>query len=155
MNALVWRLHRNQAYTAGAALAALGALLLITGITMARDYHAFLASCAAARSCGHAGQLFAGDGAVTSLVDATMAVPLLFGLFWGAPLLAREFEDGTHNLAWTQGVTRIRWLNHTVLWPLLAAAGWGAAMAALVSWWRSPENAVGAPVRLATFTFDI
>ncbi len=155
MNALLWRLHRNQAYTAGAALAALGALLLITGITMARDYHAFLASCAAARSCGHAGQLFAGDGAVTSLVDATMAVPLLFGLFWGAPLLAREFEDGTHNLAWTQGVTRIRWLNHTVLWPLLAAAGWGAAMAALVSWWRSPENAVGAPVRLATFTFDI
>jgi hypothetical protein len=155
MNALVWRLHRNQAYIAGAALAAMGTLLLITGITMARDYHAFLASCAAARSCGNASQLFAGDGAVTSLVNATMAVPLLFGMFWGAPLLAREFEDGTHNLAWTQGVTRIRWLNRTVLWPVLAAAGWGAAMAALVSWWRGPENAVGAPVRLATFTFDI
>src|SRR5947209_4679376 len=28
-------------------------------------------------------------------------------------------------------------------------------MPALVSWWRRPENAVGAPVRLATFTFDI
>jgi hypothetical protein len=155
VNAVVWRLHRNQAYIAGAALAALGALLLITGITMTRDYHAFLASCPAARSCSHASQLFAGDGAVTSLVNATMAVPLLFGMFWGAPLLAREFEDGTHNLAWTQGVTRIRWLNHTLLWPLLAAAGWGAAMAALVSWWRGPQNAVGAPVRLATFTFDI
>jgi hypothetical protein len=155
VNALVWRLHRNQAYIAGAALAAMGALLVITGITMARDYHAFLASCAAARSCGSASQLFAGDGAVTSLVNATMAVPLLFGLFWGAPLLAREFEDGTHNLAWTQGVTRIRWLNHTVLWPLLAAAGWGAAMAALVSWWRAPQNAAGAPARLATFTFDV
>jgi hypothetical protein len=155
VNALVWRLHRHQAYIAGAALAALGALLLITGITMTRDYHAFLASCAAARSCGHASQLFAGDGAVTSLVNATMAVPALFGMFWGAPLLAREFEDGTHNLAWTQGVTRIRWLNRTVLWPMLAAAGWGAAMAALVSWWRGPQNAVAAPVRLATFTFDI
>ena len=155
MNALVWRLHRNQAYIAGAALVALGVLLLITGITMARGYHAFLASCAAARSCGQAGQLFAGDGAITTLVDATMAVPLLFGLFWGAPLLAREFEDGTHDLAWTQGVTRIRWLNHTILWPLLAAAGWGAALAALVSWWRGPQNAAGAPVRLATFTFDI
>jgi hypothetical protein len=155
MNTLVWRLHRNQAYIAGAALAVMGALLLITGIAMARDYHAFLASCAAARSCGNTSQLFAGDRAVTSLVNATMAVPLLFGLFWGAPLLAREFEDGTHNLAWTQGVTRRRWLNHTILWPLLAAAGWGAAMAALVSWWRGPQNAVGAPVRLATFTFDI
>lgn len=155
MNALVWRLHRNQAYIAGATLAALGALLLITGITMTRHYQAFVASCAAARSCGHASQLFAGDSAITSLVSATMAVPLLCGLFWGAPLLAREYEDGTHNLAWTQGITRRRWLNHTVGWPLLAAAGWGAAMAALVSWWRGPENAVGAPVRLATFTFDI
>lgn len=155
MNALVWRLHRNQAYIAAAALTALGILLLITGIAMARDYRAFLTSCAAARSCGNASQLFAGDGAVTSLVDATMAVPLLFGLFWGAPLLAREFEDGTHYLAWTQGVTRLRWLNRTILWPLLAAAGWGAALAALVSWWRSPQNAVGAPTRLATFTFDI
>jgi hypothetical protein len=155
VNALVWRLHRQQAYIAGAALAALGALLLITGITMAREYHTFLASCAAARSCGQAGQLFAGDSSITSLVNATMAVPLLFGLFWGAPLLAREFEDGTHNLAWTQGVTRTRWLNHTIGWPLLAAAGWGAAMTALASWWRGPQNAVGAPVRLATFTFDI
>jgi hypothetical protein len=155
VNALVWRLHRTQAYTAGAALAALGALLLITGITITRDYHTFLASCAAARSCGHASQVFAGDSAITSLVNATMAVPLLFGLFWGAPLLAREFEDGTHNLAWTQGITRIRWLNHTVGWPLAAAAGWGAAMAALVTWWRGPQNAAGAPVRLATFTFDI
>lgn len=155
MNALVWRLHRHQAYIAGAALAALGTLLLITGITITRDYRTFLASCAAARNCGHASQVFTGDGAVTSLVNATMAVPLLFGMFWGAPLLAREFEDGTHNLAWTQGVTRTRWLTHTVLWPLLAAAAWGAAMTALVSWWRGPQNAAGAPVRLATFTFDI
>lgn len=155
VNVLVWRLHRPQAYIACAALAALGVLLAITGITITRHYHAFLASCAAARSCGHTGELFAGDAAITSLVNATMAVPLLFGLFWGAPLLAREFEDGTHNLAWTQGVTRIRWLTHTAGWPLLAAAGWGAAMAALVSWWRGPQNAAGAPVRLATFTFDI
>ena len=69
MNALVWQLHRHQAYTAGAALAALGALLLITGITITRDYHTFLASCAAARSCGHASQVFAGDSAITSLVN--------------------------------------------------------------------------------------
>ena len=28
-------------------------------------------------------------------------------------------------------------------------------MTALVSWWRGPQNAVGVPVRLAAFTFDI
>jgi hypothetical protein len=155
MNHLVWRLHRSQVSFAGVALAVLTVLLLITGLVMAHDYHGFLASCAAARSCGNASQLFAGDSAVTSLVNATMAVPLLFGLFWGAPLLAREFEDGTHSLAWTQGVTRRRWLSRNVLWALAAAAVWGAALAALVTWWRSPENAVGAPTRLAAFTFDI
>jgi len=35
-----------------------------------------------------------------------LAVPLLIGMFWGAPLISREFEAGTFRLAWTQGVTR-------------------------------------------------
>ena len=156
MNILIWRLHRNQAYIAAAALAALTCLLLFTGIAMAHDYRSFLASCQTTRSCGHAARLlFRGDSAITTLVDATMAVPALLGLFWGAPLLARELEAGTHNLAWTQGVTRRSWLSRNVLWALAAAAVWGAAMAALVTWWRGPQNAVGVPARLATFTFDI
>ena len=36
--------------------------------------------------------------------------PALIGVFWGAPLVARELEAGTHRLAWTQSVTRTRWL---------------------------------------------
>jgi ABC-type transport system involved in multi-copper enzyme maturation permease subunit len=129
VNYLIWRLHRNQVYIAGAALAV---VLLITGISMTHDYHALLASCGAAHSCGDASQVFSGDSVIIGLVYATMAIPLLFGLFWGAPLLAREFEDGTHNLAWTLGVTRRRWLSRNVMWALLAAALCGAVMAALV-----------------------
>jgi hypothetical protein len=143
VNQLVWRLHRNQAFVAVGALAVLTVILLVTGITMADDYRNALASCAA-QSCGNlpSSSLFRGDGAIMDLVDATIAVPLLFGLFWGAPLLAKEFEDGTHNLAWTQGVSRRRWLRANVAWSLVAAALWGAALAALVSWWRFPENAL-------------
>ena len=143
MNQLVWRLHRNQAFVAVGALAVLAVILLVTGITMADDYRNTLASCAA-QNCGSvpSSSLFRGDGAIMDLVDATIVVPLLFGLFWGAPLLAKEFEDGTHNLAWTQGVSRRRWLRANVAWSLVAAALWGAALAALVSWWRFPENAV-------------
>ncbi len=63
--------------------------------------------------------MFSGDGAIIDLVNYTVVVPLLFGLFWGAPLLAKEFEDGTHNLAWTQGVTRRRWFRTNVAWALL------------------------------------
>ena len=144
MSLLIWRLHRNQVFFAAAALTVAAVVLLITGTVMAHDYHEFLANCAATQSCSSGqGQLFSGDGAIMDLVNFTLVVPLLFGLFWGAPLLAKDFEDGTHNLVWTQGVTRRHWLSTNVMWALLAAAAWGAVLAALVSWWRFPENALG------------
>jgi hypothetical protein len=156
MNTLVWRLHRGQAYVAGAALIVLAAVLLITGIAVSRTYHGFVTGCAAAHDCGDPSQVIGRDGIMTDWLLATMAVPLLFGLFWGAPLLATEFENGTHGLAWTQGVTRGSWLCRTVAWALLAAAVWGGALAALVSWWRGPANALAFPgARLDTGTFDI
>jgi hypothetical protein len=143
MNFLVWRLHRNQAYFGVGALALLTLLLLITGVTMANDYHVALTECRATGTCSDlGGQLFRGDGAIMDLVNLTVIVPLLFGLFWGAPLLAKEFEDGTQNLVWTQGVTRRHWFRANVMWVLVASIVWGAAMAALVSWWRFPENAL-------------
>ncbi len=37
-------------------------------------------------------------------------LPLVMGVFLGAPLLSREYERGTHQFAWTQSVTRSRWL---------------------------------------------
>jgi hypothetical protein len=156
MNTLLWRLHRSQAYIAGGALIALAAALLITGIALSRTYHGFVAGCAAAHDCGDTSQVFGSYSLITNLLLATMAIPLLFGLFWGAPLLGKEFEDGTHGLAWTQGVTRSRWLSSTVAWALLAALVWGAALAALVTWWRGPGNALAFPsVRLDPGIFDI
>lgn len=144
MNQLIWRLHRNQVYFAAAGFLVLAILLIITGVTMANDYHAFFRTCAATQSCADGqGQLFSGDGAIIDIVNLTIAAPLLLGLFWGAPLVAKDFEDGTHNLVWTQGVTRGHWLRTNVIWLLLAAGLWGAAIASLTSWWRSPENALG------------
>lgn len=40
-----------------------------------------------------------------------LVLPGLAGVFIGAPLLAREFEQGTSRLVWTQGITRFRWLG--------------------------------------------
>jgi hypothetical protein len=39
-----------------------------------------------------------------------VVLPALAAAFIGAPLVAREIENGTHRLAWTQGVTRTRWI---------------------------------------------
>lgn len=59
-------------------------------------------------------------------------------MFWGAPLISRELETGTHYLAWNQGVTRTRWLA-TKLGLGAAATMTVAGLAALaVSWWSSP-----------------
>ena len=38
-------------------------------------------------------------------------LPLAVGVFWGAPLLAREVEQGTIRLVFTQSVSRRRWLD--------------------------------------------
>ena len=53
-----------------------------------------------------------------------VVLPALAGAFIGAPLVAREIENGTQHLAWTQGVTRLRWLLvklALVVLPLVAA----------------------------------
>ena len=143
MNHLIWRLHRQQAIFAGAALVLLAVVLLVTGVTMANDYHSALSNCGATRSCGDLpGELFHGDGLIIDLVSFTFVVPLLFGLFWGAPLVAKEFEQGTQDLVWTQGVTRRRWMTSNVACVLIAAAAWGGALSLLVTWWRGPEDAL-------------
>ena len=36
------------------------------------------------------------------------AVPITIGMFLGAPLLAREYADGTRRFAWTQDAGRLR-----------------------------------------------
>jgi hypothetical protein len=54
-----------------------------------------------------------------------VVLPALAGAFIGAPLIAQEIETGTHRLAWTQGVTRTRWIWTKVgllFVPLMAAA---------------------------------
>jgi hypothetical protein len=146
MSFVIWRLHRHQIYWAGAALAALGVVLIITGNVMAHDYHAFFATCSSTQSCSDAGSvLFRGDGAIIAVVNATLVVPLLFGLFWAVPLLAKEYEEGTQNLAWTQGVTRRHWLSANAKCVFMAAIAWASMLTALVTWWRSPENALSTP----------
>jgi hypothetical protein len=143
MTWLVWRQHRNQAYFAAAALAALAVLLLITGRQMASQYQSALTSCTASHACSNlANTLVLGSSLMSLLVTLTVVVPCLLGVFWGGPLVAREFETGTSQFAWMQSITRSRWLAVKVGWAVLAAAAWGGAVSALVTWWSGPLNAL-------------
>jgi hypothetical protein len=67
-------------------------------------------------------------------------LPALVGVFVGAPLVAREVEHRTHILAWTQGITRLRWfgVKSALLTAAMLAAG--SVLAALATWWHRPMD---------------
>ena len=143
MTWVVWRLYRTPVIVAAAALAAFAVLLLITGLQVATDYHNALQACTAAKTCGDLGStLNLGANPGNAFVSLSIGIPAILGLFWGAPMVAREIEAGTSQFAWVQSVTRRWWLAVKAGWLVLAAAIWGGAVAALVTWWSGPENAV-------------
>ncbi len=143
MTWVVWRQYRAQAAIAAALLAAFAALLLVTGVQVAAQWHSALAACTPSHTCGNlSGTLFLGSHAVGFLVIMTLGVPLVLGMLLGAPLLAHEFETGTSQFAWTQSVTRGRWLAARAGWLLLATAALAGAVSALVTWWSGPNNAL-------------
>jgi hypothetical protein len=59
-------------------------------------------------------------------------------------MVAGELEAGTHQFAWTQSITRRRWLAVRAGWLLLAAAVLAGAVSAVVTWWSGPDNALNA-----------
>jgi hypothetical protein len=69
----------------------------------------------------------------TLFEGALLGLPGLAGIFMGAPLLAREFEQGTVRLVWTQGVTRHRWLATKIGVILAGCVLMGGLLAAVGS----------------------
>jgi hypothetical protein len=67
-----------------------------------------------------------------------LVLPVLVGMFWGAPLVARELEHGTHLLVWTQGVTRRHWALSKTALVTLGSLALTAIYVAMVAWWITP-----------------
>jgi ABC-2 family transporter protein len=67
-----------------------------------------------------------------------ITVPAILGMFCGAPLVAGELEDGTFRLAWTQSVTRTRWLAAKLAVTGLASIAVAGLLSLIVTWWASP-----------------
>jgi hypothetical protein len=144
---VLWRQHRVQAALAVAVVAAFALPVWITGKHLASA----LIACRSGDTCGG---LFQGYKAIDTIVDITVMVPLLIGVFWGATIVGKELEAGTATLAWTQSVTRRRWLWSKLLTLFVFTLACSGAVAGLVTWWSDAHNAV-VESRLDGLQFDI
>jgi hypothetical protein len=145
-----WRQFRTQTWVTVGALATLGVVLVISGRSVADAFAA--ANVAACQGdCTSAIDNFLSQvrnstsGTVYDLATAIMyLLPAVIGVFWGAPMIARELETGTHRLAWNQSVTRTRWLaTKLAIVGAAAAATVGLLSWAVTSWAHRIDDATG------------
>jgi hypothetical protein len=150
MTWVLWRQHRVQVAVLAGGLAVLGILLGVTGLQMAHEYEAMRNNCPDCSGIG----LLNGQQLSKTIVNLTVAVPLLLGVFLGAGATAREIEQATHVLAWTQSMTRRRWLATKLAAVLLVAVVIAGAMSAMVTWWSSTLNSLQ-DFRFEGLQFDV
>ncbi|MFF5262096.1 ABC transporter permease subunit [Actinomadura viridis] len=182
---LTWRQFRVQAIVTGAALLVLAIYLILLGLDVRDSYDAALARCGGGAGGGTGGGGAGGGtgGACTSMTEfqdefrlrlrllgvLLLVAPGLLGMFWGAPLVAREYEAGTHRLVWSQSVTRRRWLAVKLLVVGLAAMAATGLAGLLLTWAAGPFDQVAGdrfdttqfaarhivPVAYAAFAFTL
>ncbi|MCM2390675.1 ABC transporter permease subunit [Streptomyces albipurpureus] len=151
---LNWRQFRIQALVAVGALVVAAAYTAYLGGDIRDAYDARQAACRDQADCAQATSQFRSAYQNTLLFLATglALIPAVIGTFWGAPLIARELENGTHRLVWNQSVTRSRWLLTKVLLVGLAAMALTGAAAALLTWAARPFDEV-VKEEFSTFVF--
>ncbi|MEV7097786.1 transporter [Amycolatopsis sp. NPDC051045] len=166
---LTWRQHRRQALFTLVALGVLAAIMVPTGLAMHAKYDSLgLGACRAALGsasmitqteamarCESLGHQFQQEFGGMMLVAVLFVVlPVLVGVFFGAPLVAREVEQGTHRLVWTQDVSRLHWalVKFGLLGAITAVLAIGYALG--VSWWFRPL-VTASTGRLNYLSFDV
>ena len=165
------RQFRTEVIVGTGLLTALAVVLAVTGIHLVDVNNAFESACKAARDCASTPNPVINtyaplQGALPLIVLIT---PALIGLFFGAPLIARELEMGTFRLAWTQSVTLRRWFAVKIAVVGIIAMIIGGLTTWMVDWWASPldtasQNRFGlaqfgfhgiAPIGYAAFAFAL
>lgn len=150
---LTWRQHRTTILVTALLLVGMVAFIAIVGQQMHQD-----AQLLASSSCEHPGGCPAIDdarsfaiGQFHSVTLGLLAAPALFGVFIGAPLVAREYEQQTYKTAWTQSITRTRWFIVQVALLFVGVLAVSGILSALVDWADSATQ----DQRYTTWAFDL
>jgi len=156
MTWVAWRLQRTELLITAGILALLAALLVPTGIHMANAYNQDgLASCVGAlkdSACGgKIGDFQTRFEPLSHLIDWFTLIPGVIGVLLAAPFIF-DLEHGTYRLAWTQSITRRRWLAGKLALPVAAGVIAAGALILLLTWWRTPDVHING--RLDNGTYD-
>jgi hypothetical protein len=136
---LTWRQTRAQALVVAGGAVALLAFLAVAAGRMPELTDDFISAFAAERLV---------VSVYTAGITVVLCLPAIVGVFWGAPLVARELEAGTHRLVWNQSVSRTRWLATKLLVTGGAALLIVAVLSLILTWWAGPlDDAVNAGQR--------
>jgi hypothetical protein len=141
-----WLQARTQTAIAFGALVIVAIVAAVTGPHLVHLYNANVARCATHGDCSTATAAFLLNDKNLGIWLGILVIvmPGLLGVFWGAPLIARELETGTYRLAWTQGVTRTRWLGVKLAVVGLASMVVTGLLSLMITWWASPIDRVHA-----------
>lgn len=165
MTRFAWLQSRTQTLATTVALALLALMAALTGVHLAHLYSSSVAHCRS--GCDLAiSDFLSHDRFLQHAFDVLAQVaPVLFGIFWGAPLIGRELESGTYRLAWTQSVTRSRWIVTKLAVLGLATVVLAGLLTLTVTWWYRAVDHVSSnqydlfdrrdivPVAYAAFAF--
>ncbi|HET6297883.1 MAG TPA: ABC transporter permease subunit [Kribbella sp.] len=136
---LTWRQFRLQALVVLGVVAALAIILAITGPGLLDNYQSNKTDFLSRAAYDQINQILYLAG-----IALLYAAPPVIGAFWGAPLIARELEAGTHRLVWSQSISRSRWLAIKVGLTGLTAVAVTGLLSLAVTWWSDPiDDAVG------------
>ncbi|HEY3555849.1 MAG TPA: ABC transporter permease [Kribbella sp.] len=137
---LTWRQFRVQFLVVASVILAAAIVLALTGPGLADDYRRLTTQFIQNLGFQRLDPLLYVVGQVL-----LYAVPPVIGAFWGAPLIARELETGTHRLVWSQSIGRQRWLAGKLAFTGLTAIAITGLLSLAVTWWADPiDDAISA-----------
>jgi ABC-type transport system involved in multi-copper enzyme maturation permease subunit len=140
-----WRQHRTGLLLAVGVFGVYAIILLVTG------QHVHAEPAGLQRSIGIAPDGLYPAGPTTGILALPQLLPFLIGAFAGAALTATDLERHTATFAWTQGITRARWVTTKLITAglVLVLPAIGAGL--MFQWWNEPFIVA----RLTDSAFDL
>ena len=144
MTWLAWRQFRTSMAIVAGAVAVVAVALLVTrpGVM---DIYRSTGLDACTTSCSEQAIAFLSRARASAAgplywlgFAAVYLIPAIIGIFWGAPMVARELETGTFRLVWSQSTTRSRWLVVKLAAGAVAAMASAGLLSLAVTWWSAP-----------------